>query len=284
MTAILQPYLALMRLNKPIGIFLLLWPTLIALWLASDGTPDFGILSIFCAGVVIMRSSGCVINDYADRNYDPQVERTKNRPLATKQIRPANALILFVLLLSIAFILVLQLNLQVILLSVVAATLAIIYPFSKRFSRYPQIILGLAFAWSIPMVYMQVQQRIPVEAWVVLASTMCWVVAYDTVYAMADKTDDLKIGIKSTAITFGKYAKQIVFALHCSALLGFVYVGINRNAGISYYICLAMAFGLALYQQFQIKTLDPKRCFAAFLNNNWFGALLFVACARGWML
>ncbi len=276
MFAKFQPYFALMRLDRPIGIFLLLWPTLIALWLASNGVPDLHTLCVFVAGVVVMRSCGCVINDYADRDFDPLVERTKHRPLATKQVKPAQALLMFVGLLLVAFLLVLQLSYKVIFLSIVAAGLATIYPFTKRFSKYPQAILGLAFSWSIPMAYMQILGHIPLEAWMVLLSTMCWVVAYDTLYAMADKTWDLQIGIKSTAITFGKYARQIVFALHCAALAGFAYIGLMRAFGVGYYVCLSMALGVAIYQQIQIKHLCPKRCFVAFLNNNWFGALIFM--------
>lgn len=275
MIKILQPYIKLMRLNSPIGIYLLLWPTLMALWLASDGMPDLKIFGIFTAGVVIMRSCGCVINDFADRDFDQHVERTKNRPLAAKQIHPQAALLLFGGLLFLAFLLASKLNFKTMMLASVAAALAIIYPFSKRFTKYPQVILGLAFAWSIPMAYMQIQQHIPVEAWVLLASIMCWVVAYDTLYAMADKADDLKIGIQSTAITFGAYDKQIIFLLHSLALHGFVFIGVRLNFIAQYFVGLLIALCIAMYQQFLIKDRDPKLCLEAFLNNYWFGAAIF---------
>lgn len=272
----IQPYIALMRLNRPIGIYLLLWPTLIALWLASNGPPTLRLLIIFSCGVIIMRSCGCVINDYADRNFDAQVTRTKNRPLANNQITTSQALALFLILLIMAFILALQLDPRVIVLSTVAASLAVLYPFSKRFTNYPQIILGLAFAWSIPMVYMQIQKIVPLEAWLIFASTMCWVIAYDTIYAMADKADDLKVGIKSTAIAFGKFDKIIIFMLHCVSILGFAYIGYTRQFGFVYYFGLVCALIMAVYQQGLIRRRDPNQCFRAFLNNNYFGALIFL--------
>lgn len=270
-----QPYISLMRLNRPIGIFLLLWPTLIALWLASNGNPDLKTTLIFAAGVVIMRSAGCVINDFADRNIDAYVVRTKNRPLAIKQLTAKNALVLFFTLILLAASLVLQLNMYTILLSGVALLLAIIYPFTKRFTNYPQFVLGMAFAWAIPMVYAQLQGHLSVETWLLFAATQAWVVAYDTQYAMADKADDLRLGIKSTAIAFGKYDKAIIFVWQLLTVLLFAWIGKTRGFGCVFYVGLIVCFGLILYQQWLITDREPQKCFRAFLNNNYFGAALF---------
>lgn len=265
-----------MRFDRPIGILLLLWPTLIALYLAASGQPDVTTLLIFCSGVVLMRSAGCVINDYADQNFDQHVTRTKNRPLASQQIKSKHALILFMILMLVAFGLALQLSFATLLLAIVAAVLAIIYPFMKRITGYPQFILGLAFAWSIPMAYMQIMGRLSAETWLVFASVMAWVVAYDTQYAMADMADDLKIGIKSTAISFAHYDKHIIFSLQSLCLVGFAYLGIIKNFDIKFYITLVLAFMLILYQQWLIKDRLPERCMAAFLSNNYFGMLIFL--------
>lgn len=272
----LRNYILLMRLNKPIGIFLLLWPTLIALWLASHGAPNLKIAVVFVLGVLIMRSAGCVINDYADRDFDAHVARTMNRPIASGKINAKTALKIFIFLLISAFVLVLKLNMFTILLSGVAASLAIVYPFAKRFTNYPQFILSLAFAWGIPMVYAQVQGQLTAETWVLFLSIMAWVIAYDTQYAMADKTDDLKIGIKSTAIVFGMYDKIIVFLLQCCCLLGFYSLGVLNNLGWPFDFSLIIALALAGYQQYLIKDRSPQRCMAAFLNNNYFGLVIFL--------
>lgn len=281
MITAVRPYISLMRLDRPIGIFLLLWPTLIALWLASNGTPQISTFIIFSSGVLLMRSSGCVINDYADREYDAHVVRTQQRPLAAKQITDKNALLLYVALMAIGAVLVLQLKLHTILLSMVAVALACIYPFAKRFTNYPQIILGVAFAWSIPMAYMEVMQRLTMETWLLFSSTIMWVVAYDTQYAMADKVDDLKIGIKSTAIAFGRYDKAIIYMLQSCALLGFSYIGLLRGFNSWYYTCISIAGLLVIYQQILIKDRNPEKCFAAFLNNNYFGALIYIGTVLG---
>jgi len=271
-----RSYITLMRIDKPIGIFLLLWPTLIALWLASNGVPNVKIVVIFVCGVFIMRSAGCVINDYADRNFDAHVTRTKNRPIASGTIKANSALKVFACMLTVALLLVLQLNTFTILLSCVAAILAIIYPFSKRFTNYPQFILGLAFAWSIPMAYAQVQGQLTNETWVLFLSSISWIIAYDTQYAMADKQDDLKVGIKSTAIAFGVYDKLIVFALQLCCLLGLYSIGVVNNFRWPFYLGLSMALCLAIYQQWIIKDRLPQRCMAAFLNNNYFGLVIFI--------
>lgn len=275
MIHIIQPYFALMRFNRPIGTFLLLWPALIAILLAADGNPDVKTVMIFTLGVIIMRAAGCVINDYADRDFDVHVTRTKNRPLAMQQITARKALILFVILLIIAFILVLHLSKHTVYIASIAACLSIIYPFAKRFTNYPQVILGMAFSCSIPMAYVQIRGDLSLESWVLLCSIIAWVVAYDTQYAMVDKHDDLKIGIKSTAITFRRYDKSIIFLLHSLSLAGFAYIGICRKFVWGFYAILVGALLLAVYQQWLIKDRIPARCFAAFLHNNYFGAILF---------
>lgn len=265
-----------MRFDRPIGTLLLLWPTLIALWLAVDGIPNYKIVIIFVLGVVIMRAAGCVINDYADRDIDPFVARTKNRPLATGAVSSHHARILFTLLMLSAFVLVMNLNRFAILLSTVGAGLAILYPFAKRFTFYPQFILGMAFSWSVPMAYAAQQNQLTSETWILYVTNLLWVVAYDTQYAMADKADDLKIGVRSTAITFGKYDKVIIFSLQVLSLLGFVWLGLMHKFALVYYVALGLALLLVLYQQYLIKDRVPARCIQAFLNNNYFGMLIFV--------
>jgi 4-hydroxybenzoate polyprenyltransferase len=265
-----------MRLDKPIGIFLLLWPTLIALWLASDGNPNPQTTSIFVIGVILMRSAGCVINDYADRDFDLHVQRTMNRPIAAGKIGPKISLSIFVLLLLLSVLLVSRLNIFTIALSCIAAGLAIIYPFSKRVTNYPQFILGAAFAWAIPMVYAQIQGQLTKETLILFASIMVWVIAYDTQYAIADKDEDLKIGVKSTAIAFGVYDKIIIFLLQMFCLLGLGSIGVVRGFSFPFYLGLLCAVGLAIYQQWLIKDRLPQRCMAAFLNNNYFGMVIFI--------
>lgn len=269
-----------MRFHRPIGIFLLLWPALIALYLAANGTPDLKTLCIFIFGVIVMRAAGCVINDYADRNVDSHVARTQNRPLATKQIAPKSALRLFLGLMALALILATQLKIQTLLLAFGAASLTLIYPFMKRITGYPQLILGLAFAWSIPMAYMQVTDHLSAETWILFGSVIAWVVAYDTQYAMADISDDLKIGVKSSAISFGKYDKFIICFLQLICVCGFVILGLMHNFSLVYYTILSLTLVLIIYQQWLIKDRLPKNCMAAFLNNNYLGALLFIACYK----
>lgn len=281
MITVVRPYIALMRLDRPIGTFLLLWPTLIALWLASNGAPKLTTLIVFIIGVILMRSAGCVINDYADREFDVHVIRTQQRPLAAQIITAKNALLLYATLIFIGAALVLQLSLNTIGLATVAVLLASIYPFAKRFTNYPQVILGLAFAWSIPMAYMEVTQQLTMETWLLFGSTIMWVVAYDTQYAMADKADDLKVGIKSTAIAFGQFDRLIIFILQICALIGFSYIGLRRGFNVWYYACISIAGGLVGYQQVLIKDRNPKKCFAAFLNNNYFGAIIYIGTFLG---
>lgn len=271
----LKNYLKLMRLHKPIGFFLLLWPTLIALWVAALGHPKPFIVFIFIAGVFVMRAAGCVINDFFDQKFDDKVSRTKNRPLVTGAVTNKEAIILFFCLMTIAFLLVLQLNIQTILLSFVAALLAILYPLMKRLINFPQAVLGAAFAWSIPMAFMAITETIPLTAWILYAATLLWVLAYDTQYAMTDLKDDLNIGIKSTAILFGKFDKIIILILQLLSLILFFYVGYSLHLRFYYMIGIVAAFVFFLYQQYLIKDRDPSLCLKAFLNNNYVGGALF---------
>lgn len=275
----MQAYINLMRLNRPIGIFLLLWPTLIALWLASDGAPDFKTLLIFIVGTILMRSAGCVINDVADRKFDAHVTRTKDRPLAAGLLTSQQAMWLFAALLGIAFALVLMLHKLTMYLSFVAVVLAISYPFAKRITNYPQLILGIAFAWGIPMAYLEVCGHLSIDTWLLLLATVSWVVAYDTEYAMVDKQDDLKIGIKSTAIAFGVYDRVVIFILQLFSLILFTIIAQMKNFSLFFYMCLAFGLGLVLYQQWLIKDRKQTLCFKAFLLNNYFGLAIFLGIA-----
>ncbi len=271
----LQHYFALMRLNKPIGTYLVLWPTLWALWLAAEGTPRLDILIIFILGVVLMRSAGCVINDFADRNIDGHVQRTKSRPLITGEVSKKEALGLFLVLITLAFILVLFTNSLTIKLSLGALFLAAVYPFMKRYTHIPQVVLGAAFAWSVPMAFAAQKGEIVAPLWVLYTAVVLWTVAYDTFYAMVDREDDLKIGVKSTAILFGEMDRMMTASLQIMALIALAMVGQRFALGSYYYGGLALAACLFLYQQWLIKDRDPKRCFQAFLNNNWVGMLIF---------
>jgi len=271
-----RQYWLLARFDKPIGILILLWPALWALWVASDGKPDLLVLSVICLGVVLMRAAGCVINDYADRDFDPHVERTKQRPIAAGRVTPKEALVVFVVLCLIAFGLVLLLNIYTILLSFVAAFLAASYPFMKRFTQLPQAYLGIAFGWAVPMAFAAQTNTIPLVAWLMYLAVVLWALVYDTMYAMVDKDDDLKIGIKSTAILFGDYDRQIMAVLQLIILGLLIAVGVMITAGWAYFTGLAVAAGLFVYQQTLIFNRDKVLCFKAFLNNNWFGVSVFV--------
>jgi 4-hydroxybenzoate polyprenyltransferase len=276
-----KKYFILMRLNKPIGILLLLWPTLWALWLAHRGLPNYKILSIFIAGVVLMRSAGCVVNDFADRHFDAHVKRTAQRPLATGSIHPKRAIVLFVVLTLIAFFLVLLLNEYTILLAFVGALLAVVYPFMKRFTHLPQVGLGLAFSWGVPMAFAAENNTIPYSAWVLFFTAILWPVIYDTMYAMTDRDDDIKIGLKSTAILFAGYDRLIISVLQCLFLLGLVYVGVLFKLSNYYNLSLVIVAGFFVYQQILIKNHDRQRCFQAFLNNHWVGLVIFVGILLG---
>lgn len=272
-------YTRLMRLEKPIGIFLLLWPTLWGLWVAAEGMPDMLVFVVFILGVILMRSAGCVINDYADRDFDPHVERTKLRPIAAGAVKPKEALILFVVLCLTAFSLVLLLNTFTILLSFGGALLAASYPFMKRYTHLPQVVLGAAFAWAIPMAFAAQTNDIPIVAWLLFIATVLWAVAYDTMYAMVDREDDLKVGVKSTAILFGDADKVIIGIIQLLVLLTLLIVGNHLAMSWPYYLGLAIATLLAIYQQYLIKDRAGPQCFRAFLNNNWFGCAIFCGIA-----
>jgi len=277
----LTSYSHLMRLNKPIGILLLLWPTLWALSITSLDGIDIHNWLVFILGVVVMRSAGCVINDIADRNFDTYVERTKNRPLATKRINLLEAIGLFCGLCLIALILVLQLNLLTIKLSVVALALAIIYPFTKRFTYWPQLVLGLAFAWAIPMVFTAQLNHVPAIGWALFSIGVLWPLTYDTIYAMVDREDDRKIKIKSTALLFKSYDRLIIGVFQITFLILLIMVGIWLQLNIIYYASILLSAGLLIYQQYLIKARQPEQCFKAFLNNNWLGAVLFLGFILG---
>lgn len=275
----LRQYLLLMRFHKPIGIFLLLWPTLWALWIASEGKPDWVILTVFALGTVIMRAAGCVINDYADRNIDPYVERTYDRPIAAGRVSPNEALVLFVVLALMAFALVLLLNRMTIWLSFGGAGLAATYPFLKRYTHLPQVMLGAAFGWAVPMAFAAVTQSLPQVAWMLFITTVLWTTAYDTMYAMVDRDDDIRIGVKSTAILFGELDRAIIAIIQVMVMFALLMIGDQLQMSWYYYLGISVAFVLALYQQYLIKDRERAACFRAFLNNNWFGAAIFVGIA-----
>lgn len=271
-----KQYWLLARFDKPIGILILLWPALWALWVASDGKPDLWVLFIICSGVVLMRAAGCVINDYADRDFDPHVERTQQRPIAAGRVSPKEALILFVVLCLGAFVLVLQLNLMTIMLSFIAAFLAASYPFMKRYTNLPQAYLGIAFGFAVPMSFSAQTNTIPFVAWVMYLAVMLWALVYDTMYAMVDKEDDLKIGVKSTAILFGDKEREIMAGLQLIIIALLIYIGQIQQLGWLYYAGVMIASGLSVYQQKLIFNREKALCFKAFLNSNYFGMAVFV--------
>jgi 4-hydroxybenzoate polyprenyltransferase len=276
-------YLLLMRLHKPIGIWLLLWPTLWGLWFAAGGLPPLKVLVIFVLGTVLMRSAGCVVNDLADRDLDPHVARTKDRPIAAGRVTPAEGLRLFVGLCLLAFGLVTQLNTATVLLSVPAVLLAVSYPFAKRLHALPQAHLGLAFSWGIPMAFTAMNRPVPWDLCVLLMlATVLWAIAYDTFYAMVDRADDLKIGVKSSAILFDRHDRLATALLQAGTLLTLAVAG--RDLGRWYALGLLAAGGLAGYQQWLVRHRDPALCFRAFLNNAWFGAAVFAGLALAYGL
>lgn len=272
----ISAYWRLARFDKPIGTLILLYPALWALWIASDGQPDLLVLTVITLGVIVMRAAGCVINDYADRNFDPHVERTKLRPIAAGEISPKNALIFFACLCLLAFGLVLLLNTFTILLSFVGAFLAASYPFMKRYTHLPQAYLGIAFGWAVPMSFAAQINEIPIEGWILYLAVMLWALVYDTMYAMVDKEDDLKIGVKSTAILFGQYDRHIMGGLQL-VILGLLFaIGEMKALGNFYDLGLIAAAVLCIYQQKLIFNREKSACFQAFLNNNWFGLVVFL--------
>jgi 4-hydroxybenzoate polyprenyltransferase len=273
----------LMRTDKPIGALLLLWPTLWALWLAVPGLPPLWILAVFVAGVWLMRAAGCVVNDYADRKFDGHVKRTAHRPLPSGDVTEKEARTLFVVLVMLAFLLVLTLNTMTILLSVAALALAWVYPFMKRYTHLPQVVLGAAFGWSIPMAFAAVSESLPLSCWLMFLANILWAVAYDTQYAMVDRDDDLKIGIKSTAILFGQYDKLIIGILQVAVLALMVTIGMMNHLGWAFYWSIAVAGALFVYQQKLIKDRERDACFKAFMNNNYVGLVLFLGLAMSFM-
>ena len=271
----LDAYERLMRLDKPIGILLLLWPTLWALLIAGHGKPDWIVVLIFATGTVLMRSAGCVMNDIADSQYDGLVERTQHRPLVNNEVSKKEAYILAIGLSLVAFALVCMLNTLTIKLSVVAMLLAASYPFTKRYLSIPQAYLGIAFGWSIPMAFAAILGNIPAIAWVLLGANIFWAIAYDTEYAMVDRDDDLKIGIKTSAITFGHFDVMGIMLCHTGFLSIMIGIGLMQKLGFAYYVGLIAASGLIIYQYRLIRERDPVLCFRAFLHNNWVGAVVF---------
>ncbi|WP_284973792.1 4-hydroxybenzoate octaprenyltransferase [Atlantibacter hermannii] len=266
----------LMRTDKPIGALLLLWPTLWALWVATPGLPPLWILAVFVAGVWLMRAAGCVVNDYADRKFDGHVKRTANRPLPSGAVTEKEARNLFVGLVLLSFLLVLTLNTMTILLSVAALALAWVYPFMKRYTHLPQVILGAAFGWSIPMAFAAVSESVPLSCWLLFIANICWAVAYDTQYAMVDRDDDIKIGVKSTAILFGRHDRLIIGILQVVVMGLMVAVGWLNGLGAAFYASIVVAGGLFAYQQKLIAGRERDACFQAFMNNNYVGLALFI--------
>ena len=275
----MNAYFRLMRLDKPIGIYLLLWPALWALFLAADGWPRLDLIIIFVLGVTIMRSAGCVINDYADRKIDKLIERTQHRPITSGEITAKSALILFFILMLIAFGLVLMTNSLTIQLAFIAAGLAILYPFTKRWTHLPQFVLGLAFAMSVPMAFAATNGSVPVGAWWVFVATVIWTVIYDTMYAMADREEDLKIGVKSTAVLFAKFDKLLIGLLQICLLLVLIKISEIFNLSVFYDISLILTAFLMIYHQKMIKNRKKIACFDAFLHNNFIGMVIFIGIA-----
>ncbi|MGE6606219.1 4-hydroxybenzoate octaprenyltransferase [Halomonas sp. NPDC076908] len=275
-------FFQLMRLDRPIGTWLLMWPTLWALWIAAEGVPGRNVLLIFVAGVYVMRAAGCVVNDYADRHFDGHVKRTKHRPLATGRISETEAQLLFIALVAAAFILVLLTNWFTVALSLGGVALAIIYPFMKRYTHFPQVVLGAAFSWAIPMAFGAVLGYVPLEAWLLFCANVLWTVAYDTQYAMVDRDDDLKIGIKSTAVLFGSADRLMIFLLQIATLTLLAWVGWRMELGGFFWLGLAAMAVTFVYQQRLIRHRERDACFQAFLNNHWSGLLIFAGIALSW--
>jgi len=272
----LRNYGKLMRLDKPIGIWLLLWPTLWALWLAGNGVPDQGLFVVFVLGVVVMRSAGCVLNDYADRKIDPYVERTRTRPIASGAVAPMEALTLFAALGLIAVGLASMLNTPARLLAIIGAGLTVLYPFVKRILSIPQVVLGAAFGWGVPMAFAAQTGTIPELAWLVFGTAMIWAVIYDTFYAMVDREDDKKIGVKSTAILFGEVDLFVIAGLQVLMLFALVLIGYRAELGFWYYLSVAIAAAIMGWHQWLARDRQPAGCFAAFLHNHLIGMVVFI--------
>lgn len=275
----LKLYALLIRLDRPIGILLLLWPTLWALWIAAEGIPDTTVLLVFIAGVFLMRSAGCAINDFADREFDPHVARTQNRPLAAKKISTNEAIAVFAVLSLTAFGLVLLMNTLTIWLSIIGLVLAVSYPFMKRYHYLPQVHLGAAFGWSVPMAFAAQANEVTTLTWLLFMANILWSTAYDTLYAMADREDDLKIGVKSTAILFGENDRLIIGIIQAMLLLALWFIGRQAELGMYYWLGLGIGSGFFVYQHVLIRQRQPQQCIRAFLNNNWFGLTIFAGIA-----
>lgn len=277
-------FIALTRLDKPIGIFLLMWPMLWAFWFAAGGFPDPVTLIIFIIGTVLTRSAGCAINDFADRKLDGQVTRTRHRPLATGALSASEALIATAVLMLMAFCLVLLTNVLTVALSFVALLFALLYPFSKRYTHFPQVVLGIAFACAVPMAFAAQTNSLPLGAWLLFFAAVIWAIAYDTLYAIVDREDDVKIGIKSTAIFFGHHDLLAVALSQTTMILLLAYVGQLYERGVIFYSGLCIAAALALHQLWICRHREPGRCFSAFLGNNWLGLCVFVALAADYLI
>lgn len=277
-----RQYWLLARFDKPIGILILLWPTLWALWIAGNGHPNHLVLTVFCLGVVLMRAAGCVINDYADRDFDPHVARTQLRPIAAGKVKPKEALAVFAALCLTAFALVLLMNWITIALSFAGAFLAASYPFMKRYTHLPQAYLGMAFGFAVPMGFAAQTESIPPVAWILYLAVLLWALVYDTMYAMVDIEDDLKIGVKSTAILFGRRVREITAGLQVIILALLTAVGVIQHLAWPYYAGLLVAAGFSIYQQLLIYHYHKPDCFKAFLNNNWFGLAVFAGLAAAY--
>lgn len=280
----LNQYSRLARIDRPIGTLLLLWPTLWALWIAGQGRPEPSIVIVFILGTFLMRCAGCVINDYADRNIDGFVARTRDRPLVTAEVTKGEALGLFIglSLLALALVLVLN-NLLVLKLALIGILLTVIYPFTKRYFQAPQLILGMAFAWGIPMAFAAQSKHLPLLSWILFIATMLWIIAYDTIYAMVDRVDDKKLGVKSSAILFGEYEVFIITLIQSISILILFILGFVLKLAFAYYLFLTVAACLVGYQYYLIKNRHVHQCFRAFLHNNWFGFIIFLAVVLGYM-
>jgi len=280
----LSLYLQLTRLNRPIGIMLLLWPTLWGVWIAGNGHPEWYVVLIFVLGTVLMRSAGCAFNDYADRDFDKHVQRTKDRPITSGRISPGEGVWIAVILSLLAFLLILPLNNLTLLMSFPAVFLAASYPFTKRFLAIPQAYLGIAFGFGIPMAFAAQQASVPPVAWLLLIANVFWAIAYDTEYAMVDRDDDMHLGLHSSALLFGRYDVAAVMVCYVITLALLMWAGQMAGLGWMYYAGLAVAAGIALYHYSLIKSRSREACFAAFLHNNWFGAVVFVGVMMDYLL
>jgi len=284
LTERLHIYARLMRTDKPIGTWLVAWPMLWSLWVAGQGHPDASLVLVFLAGAFLMRSAGCVINDFADRDIDPHVERTSARPLAAGEISSKEALALFVVLCLFAFALALSTNRLTVMLSFAAVALAALYPFMKRYTHWPQVFLGVAFGWSVPMAFAAQTGEVPAAAWLIFAANLCWVVAYDTMYAMVDRDDDSRIGVKSTAVLFGRWDRHIIGLFQFGFIALMLVAGAVFSLSPAFYAGLGVATAFAIYHQRLIHGRQRDACFKAFLNNNQLGAAVFIGLALGYLL